>query len=92
MTELPKNDEAASPDRAETPPGPDRLVRRETAALDALRALIRDHYLQEFGSTPPAKSDVRIRLDLAANPLERLTVELLHLAAPKADDVGVFLL
>lgn len=46
----------------------ERAERREAAALDALRALLRDHYLHRFGGRDLADEPLTVTLDLRAEP------------------------
>src|SRR5206468_1762055 len=59
------------------------LLRAQHLAMGAVAA--------DFG---PGQHDLKpeMRLDLAAQPLQRIAEELFYLAAAQADDVGVFLL
>jgi len=45
-----------------------RLERREQAALDALRTLLRDLYIQQYGVTPPVRGETGIELRLKVDP------------------------
>jgi hypothetical protein len=45
-----------------------RSHRREQAACDALRALLRDHYFQHFGAEAPAEGELKVELSLRVRP------------------------
>lgn len=66
----PSSPEASADQAGEAASRSDRLTRRETAARNALRALIRDHYLQQFGAVPPPNPEVHLDLRLTARPAE----------------------
>jgi len=52
-----------------------RAERRERAACDALRALLRDHYLHQFGANLPREQAVPVRLNLRVKPGEAWATE-----------------
>jgi len=47
-----------------------RMERREQAALDALRTLLRDHYAARFGRHEPTVDELSLNLRLTARPRE----------------------
>lgn len=60
-------------DQPALPPQPEarrlsRAERREKAASDALRTLIRDLHMERFGATPPRSEEVGLSLRLSAAP------------------------
>jgi hypothetical protein len=62
--------EQSSDNRSEPSPGAVRRERRQTAALDALRALIRDGYHDRFGKAAPNAEACDLQLSLTAQPGE----------------------
>jgi len=63
---------APEPGAADAPDS--RARRRETAACDALRTLMRDYYLYHFGARPPQQEDVPISLSLTVRPSQAWSV------------------
>jgi hypothetical protein len=62
-----------------------RTERREKAVSDALRTLIRDLHLEQFGVLPPGQEDFPLRIDLTVHPNDNWA---LHFSPPLADQVG----
>jgi hypothetical protein len=76
--------ETPSPEPAE-PPRLSRAARREKAAADALRALIRDLHLDRFGAVLPAGGDVPLTIRLTARPQQAWE---LAFDPPLSDQIG----
>lgn len=67
MTEVPENPSAPDPAAPARLP---RHQRRELAACDALRTLLRDCYESQYGSRLPADGELRLELAVKALPAE----------------------
>ncbi len=67
---VPEAPPAPAPDSGipSPPPALSRVQRREKAAADALRTFIRDLHEHRFGAVAPRSPDVRLKLELAAQP------------------------
>lgn len=66
------------PDPPSPPPPPtpaNRWMRREQAALDALRTLVRDFYADQFGVQVPEQKDLELALRLRLSPGRNWAVE-----------------
>jgi hypothetical protein len=77
---LPAGSPGSAPDAPPTAPG----LRREKAALDALRTLIRDLHLERFGAPPPAVAELPLNLSLHVRPPDNWA---LRFDPPLADQV-----
>jgi len=70
-----KNDNLQPPEPAPEIPRESRSERRERAACDALRALLRDYYLQHFGANGPNGKRLPLNLTLSVRPEEAWATE-----------------
>jgi len=60
---------------SDQPPARNRAQRRQQAARDAVRALVRDYYQQHFGAAPPGHKSFVINLALRFSPDKAWAVE-----------------